>query len=116
MKAQVPFCRLWGQYQIYVATINIGVSIVVKCGHYDSSSTAKGFIESSKALAALANTIDVEKESSTTFEADKITLIDKVRDFTKMTDKLNRVLRAAEAACGDSTSTEKKPILILIST
>ena len=26
----------------------------------------------------------------------------KVRDFTKMTDKLNRVLRAAEATCGDS--------------
>jgi len=44
----------------------------------------------------------VQKESSTTFKADKIALMKKVRDFTTMTDKLNRVLRAAEATCGDS--------------
>jgi hypothetical protein len=82
--------------------MSIGVSIVVKCGHYDSLSAGTGFIECKEALSSLANTIDVEKESSTTVDADKIELLQKVKDFSKMTDKLRGVLRAAKVTCGDS--------------
>jgi len=83
--------------------MSIGVSIVVKCGSHNKSTAAKGFIESKEALAALVNDIDVEKESSTTFEADRpIALSQKETNFDEMTEKLRGVLRAAEATSGDS--------------
>eukprot|EP01036_Dinobryon_divergens_P029663 gene29663-38789_t len=124
VKAKIPFFRRWCLYQIYFAAMSNGVNIVVKCGHHldnGDGSTSVSFIESKETLSFLIEKIDVDSEASVTFEADKVTLLEKLgalpagsADIKKMNVKLRGVARAAaeisgnptlhNAACGDKAA------------